>query len=106
MTHRLLLTTASLLALLGTGCTAQSVTAPIDGEPVCPDFRLGVTKTLHKGSLRQPVRVQVLEDDDEARFLHGKIASAHFFVHQVLPRVLARQASIQSEDRSALTVVL
>jgi hypothetical protein len=49
---------------------------------------------------------QVLEDDDEARFLHGKIASAHYFVHQVLPRVQARQASIQSEDRSALTVVL
>ncbi|MDP6942977.1 MAG: acyl-CoA dehydrogenase, partial [Myxococcota bacterium] len=49
---------------------------------------------------------QVLEDDDEARYLHGKIASAHFFVHQVLPRVHARQASIRSEDRSALTVVL
>jgi alkylation response protein AidB-like acyl-CoA dehydrogenase len=49
---------------------------------------------------------KVLEDDDEARFLHGKIASAHFFIHQILPRVQARKASIQSEDRSALTVVL
>ena len=49
---------------------------------------------------------KVLEDDDEARYLHGKIASAHFFVHQILPRVQARQASIRSEDRSALTVVL
>ncbi|MGB0589736.1 MAG: acyl-CoA dehydrogenase [Myxococcota bacterium] len=49
---------------------------------------------------------KVLEDDDEARFLHGKIASAHFFIHQILPRVQARKASIGSEDRSALTVVL
>lgn len=49
---------------------------------------------------------KVLEDDGEARYLHGKIASAHFFVHQILPRVQARKASIKSEDRSALTVVL
>ncbi|MFO0746094.1 MAG: acyl-CoA dehydrogenase [Myxococcota bacterium] len=46
-----------------------------------------------------------LADDDEARFLHGKIATARFFVHQVLPRVLAHASSIKSNDRSALTMV-
>ena len=49
---------------------------------------------------------QILEDDAEARYLHGKIATAHFFVHQILPRVHARVMSIESEDRSALSVVL
>lgn len=49
---------------------------------------------------------RVLEEDPEARFLHGKINTAQFFVHQILPRMHARLMSIQSEDRSALTVVL
>lgn len=48
----------------------------------------------------------VLTEDEEARFLHGKIATAHFFIHQILPRVHARKLSIESDDRSALTVVL
>ena len=46
-----------------------------------------------------------LADDAEARFLHGKIACAHFFCGQILPRVRARAASIKSGDRSALTMV-
>lgn len=49
---------------------------------------------------------QVLEEDEEARFLHGKVATAQFFVHQILPRVHARRASIDTEDRSALNVWL
>ena len=48
----------------------------------------------------------VLQDDEEARFLHGKMATARFFVHQILPRVHARLMSIESEDRSALMVQL
>ena len=48
----------------------------------------------------------VLSDDDEARFLHGKVATARFFIHQILPRVHARQISIESDDRSALMVQL
>jgi alkylation response protein AidB-like acyl-CoA dehydrogenase len=48
----------------------------------------------------------VLQDDEEARFLHGKIATARFFTHQILPRVHARQMSIESDDRSALMVQL
>jgi len=46
-----------------------------------------------------------LADDDEARFLHGKVATARFFVHNILPRVRARAASIKSGDRSTLNVV-
>ncbi|PIE16415.1 MAG: acyl-CoA dehydrogenase, partial [Proteobacteria bacterium] len=46
-----------------------------------------------------------LRDDDEARYLHGKMATARFFVHNILPRVRARAAAAKSEDRSALTMV-
>ena len=46
-----------------------------------------------------------LADDAEARFLHGKIQTARFFVHQILPRVHAHGASIKTGDRSALTMV-
>jgi alkylation response protein AidB-like acyl-CoA dehydrogenase len=49
---------------------------------------------------------QVLAEDAEARYLHGKVATAEFFVFQVLPRVHAHQAALESGDRSALTVVL
>lgn len=49
---------------------------------------------------------QILEDDAEARFLHGKVQTAQFFIHQVVPRVRARRASIKSADRSALDAVL
>ncbi|MCC6624355.1 MAG: acyl-CoA dehydrogenase [Deltaproteobacteria bacterium] len=46
-----------------------------------------------------------LADDAEARFLHGKIATARFFVHHILPRVHAHAATIKKGDRSALTMV-
>lgn len=46
-----------------------------------------------------------LENDNEARFLNGKIETMRFFVNQILPRARARAASIKSEDRSALTMV-
>lgn len=46
-----------------------------------------------------------LADDAEARFLHGKIQTARFFIHQIMPRVHAHAASIKSADRSALTMV-
>jgi len=48
---------------------------------------------------------QFLGDDDEARFLHGKVATARYFAHNILPRVHARAAAIKSEDRSGLTMV-
>ena len=45
-----------------------------------------------------------LADDAEARYLHGKIQTARFFIHQIMPRVHAHAASIKSNDRSALTM--
>jgi hypothetical protein len=71
---RHLLAAACSLSLLAAGCTSPSVTAPIDNEPVCPDFALGVTKTMHKGGLRHPVRVRVMDDDDirSERILLGR----------------------------------
>ena len=45
-----------------------------------------------------------LADDAEARFLHGKLQTARFFIHQIMPRVHAHAASIKSNDRSALTM--
>jgi len=52
------------LAILPLGCTAQSVTGEIKGEPVCPDFAVGKTVTKMKGSLKQPVQVSILEDEE------------------------------------------
>lgn len=46
-----------------------------------------------------------LKDDAEARYLHGKIQTARFFINQIMPRVHSHAASIKSEDRSALTMV-
>jgi hypothetical protein len=54
-------------------CTAPSVAGEIKNEPVCPDFSLGGS-TKMKGSLRRPVQVTILEDDDTRwqRVLFGK----------------------------------
>lgn len=46
-----------------------------------------------------------IKENDEAAYLDGKIKTARFFVHQVLPDVKARAKSIQSGDRSALEIV-
>lgn len=46
----------------------------------------------------------LIEDDSEARWLFNKIQTAKFFVHQVLPRVIANAASIKNPDRSALEI--
>lgn len=52
-----------LLGLVG-GCASPSVTGDVQGEPICADFELGSTKTQMKGSLRRPVKVTILEDDE------------------------------------------
>lgn len=46
-----------------------------------------------------------LADDAELAFLHGKCKSAKFFVWNVLPRLHARKATIDSNDTSALEMV-
>ncbi len=47
-----------------------------------------------------------IKDNEEAAFLDGKIKTARFFVHQVLPVVRATAKSIESGDRSALEIIL
>jgi hypothetical protein len=49
-----------LLALVvGFGCAGSPIAAPLEGEPVCPDFKEG--SVLMAGGLRYPVRVRVLD---------------------------------------------
>ncbi|TNF25884.1 MAG: acyl-CoA dehydrogenase [Deltaproteobacteria bacterium] len=60
---------------------------------------------LKKIDPADPKLAEFLADDAEARYLAGKIDTARFFVHNVLPRVKARAAAVKSGDRSALTTV-
>lgn len=46
------------------------------------------------------------KENEQAAYLDGKIKTARFFVHQILPGVRALAKSIQSGDRSALEIVL
>lgn len=68
---RLLLVAAAVLA---TSCTAQKVTAPVEDEPICSDFELGAAQTKHKGGLRKPVRVRILDGSsvESMRVLLGR----------------------------------
>jgi hypothetical protein len=50
---------ALLVLALGLGCAGAPFAAPLEGEPVCPDFKQG--SVLMAGGLRYPVRVQVLD---------------------------------------------
>lgn len=45
-----------------------------------------------------------ISHNDEARYLDGKIKTARFFVHQILPEVRAKAKGIASGDRSALEI--
>ncbi|MBI3541637.1 MAG: acyl-CoA dehydrogenase [Deltaproteobacteria bacterium] len=46
-----------------------------------------------------------IKGNEEAAFLDGKIKTARFFVHHILPQVTATAKAIQSNDRSALEIV-
>lgn len=45
-----------------------------------------------------------IKGNEEAQYLDGKIKTARFFVHQILPTVRASAKAIQSGDRSALEI--
>jgi hypothetical protein len=51
-------------------------------------------------------RKTLAEDQDDVRFYEGKLASSKFFASQLLPEARALLASLKSNDRSALDVVL
>jgi len=55
-----------------------------------------------QGAADEQAQGQLLRDNPEAAFYHGRVSSARFFVHQTLPRVTALVQSITSPDRSAL----
>ena len=48
-----------LVLVLGLGCAGSPIAAPLEGEPVCPDFKEG--SVLMAGGMRYPVRVRVLD---------------------------------------------
>ena len=58
-----------------------------------------------KGAASEEAKKSLYQEDDEAKFYWGKLCSADFFATQILPRVHARAAAIESESRSALEVV-
>ncbi|MBN2497502.1 MAG: acyl-CoA dehydrogenase [Deltaproteobacteria bacterium] len=47
---------------------------------------------------------ELLCDNPEAAFYFGRVASARYFIHQILPQVDALARAIDSHDRSALEV--
>jgi alkylation response protein AidB-like acyl-CoA dehydrogenase len=58
-----------------------------------------------KGADSDEAKQSLCEKDDEAKFYWGKLCSTDFFVTQILPRVHAQAAAVESESRSALEVV-
>ncbi len=48
---------------------------------------------------------KVVTENPEAKFYHGKVQSATFFVNNILPQVKARAEVMKNADRSALDIV-
>lgn len=67
----------------------------------------GKLKTLLQEKVDDPSQQKAfIKDNEEAAFLDGKVKTARFFVHQILPVVRASAKSIDSGDRSALEIIL
>ena len=56
------------------------------------------------GASTPQARATVISQNSEATFYQGRIASARYFVHNVLPQVNVLREGVQSGDRSALEV--
>ena len=78
---------AVLFAASFVACSNGQVTSTVAGEPVCADFSLGGATNKMRGGLRQPVRVTVLDDDDQVArtFVFGKRAEGDLGARLVLP---------------------
>lgn len=63
-----------------------------------------LTKLLAEKAEDPSLQKTLIKENEEARFLDGKIKTARFFVHQILPGVRALAKSIDSGDRSALEI--
>ncbi len=57
-----------------------------------------------KGAADDKARAELLGQNSEAAFYHARVASARFFVHDVLPEVGSLKESITSKDKAALEV--
>ena len=51
-------------------------------------------------------RAELVEQNDEVRFLESKLQTVRFFIHQLLPEVGSKLVSIKSGDTSALEAYL
>ncbi|AUX42751.1 hypothetical protein SOCE26_041840 [Sorangium cellulosum] len=49
----------TFLVLFGAACGGPPTPSPIEGEPICPDFEVGATRAVMRGSLRFPVTLTV-----------------------------------------------
>jgi alkylation response protein AidB-like acyl-CoA dehydrogenase len=58
-----------------------------------------------KGAQDEKARARLREENTEAAFYHGRVASARYFVLNVLPEVYALSAGMLSGDKSAMEVV-
>jgi len=57
-----------------------------------------------QGADQEEKKAKICDENDEARFLEGKVKSARFFISNLLPYVTARTKIILSEDPSAMKV--
>lgn len=57
-----------------------------------------------KNASDEAAKSKVCEEDEEARFLEGKVKTARFFNHQILPGTKARSKAILSGDDSAFKI--
>jgi alkylation response protein AidB-like acyl-CoA dehydrogenase len=58
------------------------------------------------GATDEATKSRICEEDDEARFLEGKVKTARFFIHNILPGAKARTKTILTGDESALKIRL
>ncbi|MCP5468424.1 MAG: acyl-CoA dehydrogenase [Deltaproteobacteria bacterium] len=58
-----------------------------------------------KGAGDQEAQNKLCQEDDEAKFLRGKVDTARYFVSSILPHATARCKLIQGGDETALNVI-
>ena len=57
-----------------------------------------------KGAADEAAKSKICDEDDEAKFLEGKVKSARFFIHQILPGAKARGKAILGGDETPLKI--
>lgn len=57
-----------------------------------------------QGATEEEAKAKICTENEEARFLEGKVKSARYFINSLLPQAAARAKTILSEDMSAMKV--